>query len=74
MSGTSRVELTVGTAHVTIRRRGSSSAVVAGVIARLAEQGEDRIYLDRRVHEVGDEFSDGWRASGAVVTVLARAS
>lgn len=74
MASHSPIELTIGSAGVTLRRKGSSSAVVAGVIRRCVEEGEDRIYLDRRVHDVGDAFTGDWRASGAVTTVLARAA
>jgi hypothetical protein len=66
-----RVSLSDGFA--TFRQKGRSDVIVANVLGTKSDgDGQPvRLWLDRLVHRPGLEF-DGWKATGAISTVLTR--
>lgn len=68
-------EVRIGETSVTIKRTGNSHVMVANILGRTKDSaGRDQVlWLDRPVH-VGRGSADfiGWRASGAISTVLTR--
>jgi len=65
-------ELSIGDGVATIRRRGSRAFTTARVLGREEVDGIERVWLDRRVVRNGAVFSKGWRAEGAVSTIMVR--
>lgn len=69
-----RHEICVGDAFVTVRHRGCGAVTVAGVLGReRLPEGGLRIYLDRLIHQIEEDFIGDWRCSGAVSTILEHA-
>lgn len=71
----SRISVTLGDGVVTFRREGVSSVTCAVILGREhGADGAERIYLDRLVHRIGEERFSDWRVSGAISTILERAT
>ncbi len=67
------IEVLIGDGSVSLKRPGQSTVVLAKVLgSKLDAKGTPQIlWLDRIVHLDSDEFV-GWRASGAISTVLTK--
>lgn len=67
------IEVVIGDGSVSLKRPGQSTVVLAKVLgSKLDTEGTPQIlWLDRIVHLDSDEFV-GWRASGAISTVLTK--
>ena len=66
------IHVNVGERDVAFTSTRSSDAEVARILDRdSTEEGQERLWLDRRIHGPGDDFV-GWKASGAVTTILTR--
>lgn len=67
-------EVGIGDDAVSVRRHGSSTAVVANILGtEVAEDGTPvRIWLDRLVHQPKERRLGDWDVSGAISTVLSR--
>jgi hypothetical protein len=65
-------EVSIGDDAVSVRRHGSSTAVVANILGMaVAEDGAPvRIWLDRLVHQPREDRLGDWEVSGAISTVL----
>lgn len=68
-----RVTVAIGDGVVTIKRDGSSTATVAGVLGKVTKGGAEVVCLDRLVHQPYETEFVGWTVSGAVTTLLSRA-
>ncbi|MGN3967266.1 hypothetical protein ACS0ZG_28105 [Burkholderia gladioli] len=66
------VSVSIGEGVVTIKRDGSSTATVAGVLGRVMKDGAEVVCLDRLVHQPYETEFVGWMVSGAVTTLLSR--
>lgn len=66
------VTVSIGDGVVTIKRDGSSTATVAGVLGKVMKDGAEVICLDRLVHQPYETEFVGWMVSGAVTTLLSR--
>ncbi len=67
------IEVVIGDGSVSLKRPGQSTVVLAKVLgSKLDAEGTPQIlWLDRIVHLDSDEFV-GWKASGAISTVMTR--
>ncbi len=67
------IEVVIGDGSVSLKRPGQSTVVLAKVLGSKADaEGTPQIlWLDRIVHLDSDEFV-GWKASGAISTVLTK--
>ncbi|KUY85963.1 hypothetical protein WS48_17935 [Burkholderia sp. RF7-non_BP1] len=66
------VSVSIGDGVVTIKRDGSSTATVAGVLGKVTKGDAEVICLDRLVHQPYETEFVGWKVSGAVTTLLSR--
>ena len=57
---------------VVIRRKGISRPIVANILGidRDSEGNRIILYLDRIVHNVGEDTLGGWKVRGAISTVM----
>lgn len=71
--GTEMVRVSLSDGFATFRQKGRSDVIVANVLgAKCDDDGQPvTVWLDRLVHRPELEF-DGWKATGAVSTVLTR--
>ncbi|WP_353254706.1 hypothetical protein [Burkholderia anthina] len=72
MKAERRVTVAIGDGVVTIKRDGSSTATVAGVLGKVTKGGAEVVCLDRLVHQPHETEFAGWMVSGAVTTLLSR--
>jgi len=63
----------IGPGGVSIKRKGSSGVDTAQILGQVGDGESAVIYLDRVVHRHdGEQYREGWRARGALVTELYR--
>lgn len=63
----------MGDDAVSIRRRGSSEQDIARIVGRECDEEVESVFLDRVIHHYdGEDFADGWMASGAFASVFCR--
>jgi hypothetical protein len=63
--------LAIGDDTVTIKRQGTTTAVVANILGRQIDVQSETLWLDRMCHRP-DELFEGWQATGAISTILHR--
>jgi hypothetical protein len=57
---------------VTIRRKGSSSSVVAHILGKTGTGASEKIYLDRLVHAPYEDQIGPFAVSGAVSSIFSK--
>lgn len=67
---TTIVHITETDAVLTNARRSSSR--VGTVLGREVRGDQEVIYVDRLIHQPGEDLADGWSARGAISTILSR--
>lgn len=63
-------DVTLGNGVVTVRRKGSSSLVIANVLGTVATETSEAIYLDRLVHKPFEQSLGNFAVTGAISSVL----
>ena len=64
----------LGEGLATIKRRGTRGKTVARILGTVEADGVEVFCLDRLVHGIFETEMGGWHVSGAVTTLLARAT
>jgi hypothetical protein len=67
-----KLNLTVNADNAVVRRGTSSRVVIARVLGREVQGGDEVVYLDRLVHGPHDQPESGGTLSGAISTVYTR--
>ncbi len=67
-------DVRIGEEVATILRQGTSTASEARVLGRETSGDVERVYLDRLVHAPWEQKLGEWGCTGAVTTILHRAS
>ncbi len=65
------MDVSFGDGFAVIRREGHSAPIVAKVLGCESEGRAETVYLDRLVHEDGNDWGE-WGAHGAISTILSR--
>lgn len=63
-------EVTLGAGVVTIKRKGTSSLIVANILGKVVEGKTESIFLDRLVHDSHEKEMGDFAVSGAVSSIL----
>lgn len=63
-------EVTLGDGVVTIKRKGTSSLIVANILGKIVEDKTESIFLDRLVHDSHETELGSFAVSGAVSSIL----
>lgn len=63
-------EVTLGDGVVTIKRKGTSSLIVAKILGKVVEDKTESIFLDRLVHDSHEKEMGDFEVSGAVSSIL----
>jgi hypothetical protein len=70
MENTNNAIVFVGDGVVTIKRKGTSTTVVANILGTDVQGNRRSIYLDRLVHELNEEQLGEFIVKGAISSIL----
>lgn len=67
---TTEANVHVGEGIIVVRRKGSSSPVIANVLGSVATNSATLLYLDRLVHKPYESELGGYGVKGAISSIL----